>query len=166
MSVIGDLAAAVKVTCLTVANPGVVYDYQPMPQNDWATFIASFVVDVVGVPMVRAVTIQYVGEERTEKSIAIGNSKQRRAIRLVVRLHMSWDDTGATATTSEVLFRDWVEAVADALDANRSIGPAYDHDPVDVGLPNNGAGLMLGDVLCHYAELALVAHVEQTLVTV
>ena len=164
-SVISDLAAAAKATVLTVADPGVVWDYQPMPANDWATFLASFTADVAGAPMVRAVTIQYVGEGRTAKTLAVGSTKQRRDVKLVIRLHMSWFDTGASATTSESLFRDWVEAVADVLDANRSIGPAYDHDPVDVGIPNNGAGLMFGDVLCHYAELTLTAQVEQTLGT-
>ena len=50
------------------------------------------------------------------------------------------------------------------LDKDPSLGGAcIDHDACDVAVPESGAGLFLGDILCHYGEITLVARVEQTL---
>lgn len=160
MSQINDTATAIATVIDAVADSGVVYAYQPMPSTDWASFVDSFTVEIGGVRQVRAWTIQYLGETRVEKNIAMGSTKQRRDLRFVVRAHYGWNDP-----TSEEAFRVQLEAVCDALDAERSIGPCYDHDPVDVDIPANGAGVVLGDVLCHFAEITVVCQIEQTLAT-
>ena len=162
MSVVGDQAAAIRAAILTVPEVGVVLDYQPVPRGeDWASFRELFAFTPTGGPrQVRAWTIQYLSETRTAPTMALGAEKVRRDIRWIVRGQMSW------AGTSERDWRDLLEAVARALDEARSLGgTALDHDPVDISLPNNGAGIVFGDVLCHYAEIVFAAQVEETLVT-
>ena len=135
---------------------------QPNPTPPtFAAFIATFsFTPQGGSKQVRAWTIQYVGESRQTTTMAIGATKTMRHPRWVIRGHLSWSDE------SEPVFRDLVEAVARALDASRSLaGTVLDHDPCQVDLPAQGSGVVLGDVLCHYAEITLTASVEQTLAT-
>jgi hypothetical protein len=162
-SLIGQVASAIAQVVRGVTDAGVVYSYQPMPRaGDWAAFVDSFstALDGKAARHVRCWTVQYLGEQRIERSVAQGQSRQRREMRWVVRGHMSWDGS------SEPTFRALVEAVADALDAARSLGGlVIDHDPVDIDFPGNGAGVVLGDVLCHLAEITMTAYAEATVAT-
>lgn len=164
MSTLNEQAAGIAAVLNTVADVGVVMEKQPNPAPPtFAKFIATFsFTPQGGSKQVRAWTIQYVGETRVNPTMALGASKTMRHTRWVIRGHMSWNDSG----DSETVFRDLVEAVTTALDAARSLnGTARDHDPCQVDLPANGSGVVLGDVLCHYAEITLTAKVEQTLAT-
>lgn len=162
MSVINDTAAVIKTTVLTVANVGQVYDYQPAPVNGWDQFVAHFTATIDSEPRVRAVTIQYLGERRQERNVAIGSAAlQMREMDWMVRVHVGWENP-----TSDALFRTLVENIADAIDKNRDlsgVAGVIDHDPVDILLPGNGAGVLLGDVLCHYAEVTFTSYHEQGL---
>ena len=164
MGKLADQATQIKAILDGVGDIGVTFDHQPLPRNDWAAFIESFTTVLAGKRVVRAWTVQYLGEVRVDRAIARagagGGAKTIRGIRWVIRGHMSWDDP-----TSEAIFRDLVELVVTRLDERRSLnGTALDHDPCDVDMPNNGAGVFLGDVLCHFAEISMTAKAEQTLV--
>jgi hypothetical protein len=149
MSRIGDQAAAIAAVIDAVPDSGVVYAYRPMPSGEWNKFVASFTVVIAGVRHVRAWTVQYMGEERHEQNIAMTAAKQLHYLRWKVRFYYGWADPG-----SEPAFRSIVESVADALDSSRTLGGAcISHDPVDIVVPANGDGVMLGDYLCHTAEL-------------
>ncbi len=149
MSAIGDQASAVAVVIDNVVDSGVVYSYRPMPKGDWATFLTAFTVVIGGVRHIRAWTVQYMGEERQELNIAMSAAKQRHFYRWKVRFYYGWSDP-----SSEQTFRSIVESVADALDTARTLGGAcISHDPVDITVPANGDGVMLGDYLCHTAEI-------------
>lgn len=151
MSQIGDQASAVAAVIDAVTDSGIVYSYRPMPKGDWSTFLDAFTVElVVGQRHVRAWTVQYMGEERHELNIAMSAAKQRHFYSWKVRFYYGWQD----ATGSEPAFRNIVESVANALDANRTLGGAcISHDPVDIVVPSNGDGVLLGTYLCHTAEL-------------
>ena len=154
----GDAIAAVL---RTVADIGVVLSTQPNPAPmQQAAFIDMFTTEVGGTRTLRAWTVQYLGEQRYRSAIAIGATKTVREIDWIVRAHLAW------GVDTESTFRFLVDDVAKALDAAVSLGgTALDHVPVRVAMPAQGAGIVLGDTLCHYAELTFTAKVEQTLTT-
>lgn len=158
---ISDTATEIRNVIATVPDCGQVFDYQPYPKGDWTEFVNSFTATIGGERVVRAFTVQYIGERRQEVAIGIGSQKQQRYMNWMVRAHMGHD-----GAQSDADFRDLVELVADALDRHRSLSGAagaIDHDPCDISLPNSGAGVVLGDVLCHYAELTFESQHEMTL---
>jgi len=162
MSGIGDTAAVIKTTILTVANVGVVFDYQPYPAAEWDKFIATFTSTIGGVPRLRAFTVQYLGERRVPRTIGgTSGAIQTREIDWLVRAHWGLDDP-----TTDLAFRDKLEEVCDAIDRERGlngVAGATDHDPVDVSLPERGAPILLGDIVCHYAEITFTSYHEQSL---
>lgn len=163
MGTAADQAAGIKAVIEAVENTGKVYDYQPVPVgNDWAEFVKKFTATIGASTQVRAFTVAYLGEEREYRTIAIGATKIRRNFDWLVRCYLGWHDPDSEATFRDAL----VEPVATAIDAARSLnGTALDHDPVQVNLPNDGQGVSLGGVLCHYAEFRLRAWTEDTLAT-
>lgn len=152
-------AAAIAAIIGAVPDSGIVFDHQPLPKgNTWAEFVKSFTTTIDGKRHVRAWTVQLIRDERIPKTISQAAVKIERRTTWRLRYHLSWD--GA----SELGFRDQVVAVMTAVDTNRSLGgTVLDHDPCDLDIPNDGAGVILGDVLCHYAELDFVAYAETTL---
>jgi hypothetical protein len=161
MSVIADQASALKTAIESVTNSGVVYDYQPFPKNDWAQFVTTLTVVIGGQRQVRAWTIQYEGEDRRYESIGIGSVKTIRRINYIIRFHMSWAHPSSDGT-----FRDLIESAATAIDSARSLGgTALDHDPITIDLPNDASPVMIGDIMCHYAEIRVVVKVVQSLTT-
>lgn len=155
------IAVGIKTTLESVSTVGVVYDYQPVPKNDWSTFVNQFSVTDGGVRRINAWTIQYTGEQREKVGIGLGSTLAERAINFVIRGHYSWHDN-----TSDVAFRDLVEDVADALDAAESLqGTAIRSRLVEVILPGDASPIMLGDVMCHYVEIRLQAIAQVTLAT-
>lgn len=163
MGVVNNVATQIATVIDGVADSGVVYSVTKLPRNnEWRSFVASFTSTIGGEPVLRAWVVQYLGEVRREQTVAIGATKQTREIRYAARYYHGWYQ----ADNSEQAFRDIVEAVADALDANRSLGGlALDHDPVDIDVPNDGSGVFLGDHLCHYAVVNITVQVEQTYAT-
>lgn len=162
MSSISDVAAAIKATLEDVPDIGNVFDYQLYPAAEWSTFVAAFSLEVGGVTVLRTATVQYLGERRREAVVGVGATIQRRELDWVVRYHWGLADNGA----SDPAFRDMLEAIADAIDSNRSLGGVegcIDHDPVDIDLPDRGAPILLGDVLCHYGEVTFTSTHEQQL---
>ena len=158
---ISAIATGIKTTLEAVTAVGVVYDYQPVPKNDWATFINKFSVTDGGTRRINAWTVQYVGELREKTSIGIGSTKAQRTMSFVIRGHYSWYDP-----TSDVTFRDIVEQVANALDAAESLqGTAMRSKLVGVQLPSDASPIMMGDVMCHYVEIRLEAFEQVTLAT-
>lgn len=163
MSAINDTAAFIKSTIQGVTDVGNVFDYQLYPGAEWSTFVAAFSLEVGGNVVLRTATVQYLGERRREVAIAIGaQAVQRRELDWVVRYH--WGLSGGG--DSDPAFRTMLEAIADAIDSARSlagVAGGIDHDPVDITLPDRGAPILLGDVLCHYGELTFTTYHEQTL---
>jgi len=157
MSQIDILATAIKANLDLVSNVGVTYDHGLLPTtNDWADFLDAFTLTVGGQRQVRAWTVQYINEKRAYR--VIGNQKVLREITFLIRAHLSM------TATSETVFRGLLESAVTELDQDSNLGgTCIDHDACDVAVPDNGAGLVLGDVLVHYAEITLVARVEQTL---
>jgi len=157
MSQIDILATAIKANLDLVSDVGVTYDHGLLPTtNDWADFITAFTVTVDGQRQVRAWTVQYLSEKRAYR--VLGNQKVLREITFMIRAHLSM------TATSETVFRGLLESAVTELDQDSNLGGAcIDHDACDVAVPDNGAGLFLGEVLVHYAEITLVARVEQTL---
>lgn len=154
---IAPIAAGVKACLDRVPDVGVTFDWAPLPFSDWATFLDRFAwTRPDGQLEVRAWSVAFTGEKRAYR--LAGYSKVMREVTFLVRGHLSMrEDTEPT-------FRALVGAVATALDADPSLGgTCLDHDAVDVHVPDNGAGLFLGDVLVHYVEITVVARVEQTL---
>lgn len=163
MSVINDVATALATTIDAVPDSGVVYSVTKLPsRNEWRAFVDSFTSTIGGERVIRAWVLQYLGETRRESTVAVGATKQLREIRYAARYYHGWYQ----ADNSEAAFRDMVEAVADSIDANRSLGGfALDHDPVDIDVPNDGSGVFLGDHLCHYAVINITVQVEATYTT-
>lgn len=157
MSQIDTLATAIETDLDKVTDVGATYDHGLWPMTgDWAAFLAAFTVVIAGQRQVRAWTIQYLNEKRAYRTI--GNQKVLREITFVIRAHLSM------TATSETVFRGLLEDAVTELDSDPGLGgTCIDHDACDVSVPDNGALLYLGDVLCHYAEINLVARVEQTL---
>ena len=156
-------AAGIKAALDTVTDVGVTFDWAPLPLADWAAFVDRFLwtpptppVGVAPDPEVRAWSVAFVGEQRAYRNAGYG--KLMREVTFLVRGHLSM--RGDT----EPAFRELVGAVVTAIDADPSLGgTCIDHDACDISIPDNGAGLFLGDVLCHYAEITVVARIEQTL---
>lgn len=161
MGVIANQAAALKTAIETVTDVGAVYDYQPFPKNDWAQFVTTLTVVIGGQRQVRAWTIQYEGEDRRYEAIGIGAVKTIRRINYIIRCHMSW-----AHPSSDGVFRDLLESAATAIDSARSLGgTALDHDPITIDLPNDASPVMIGDIMCHYAEIRVVVKVVESLTT-
>ena len=156
-SQIDTLALAIKADLDLVTDVGVTYDHGLLPTtNDWADFVVALTTVIGGQRQVRAWTIQYIDEKRAYR--VLGNQKVMREITFMIRAHLTM------TATSETVFRGLLELAVTELDKDPSLGGAYiDHDACDVAVPDSGAGLFLGDILCHYGEISLVARVEQTL---
>lgn len=156
-------AAAIAAT-LALADPvGRVYDHQKMPTgNDWAPFLDAFsVTDADGQSRIQAWTVQYLGEDRVPRTVAMGQTRIMREVSWKVRFHLVWTDAG----DSELAFRDLLVAAVTRLDEDMGLGgTAVSHDPCDISTLD-GAGVMLGGFLCHYGEIAFVAHVSDTVAT-
>ena len=159
MSIVSGTAAVIKATIETVANRGNVYDYDPFPDGDWAEFVQKFAVTIGGSEVIRAWTIKNTHRDTVPLTISANSEVQRVHLTWLARFFVGHSE----ADNSDVTFRDLLEAVVETLNANRSLGHvegAYDHDPADYDLPNNGALLSLGDVVCHYAEVTFISHHE------
>lgn len=157
-----EQAAAIAAVIASVTDVGLTYDYQPVPKgNDWATYAQKFVTEIAGVPQVRAWTVSYQGEDRAFRNVAIGATKVIRKFDWLIRGYLGWQDPNSDAT-----FRDLCESVVTALDTSRSLnGTAIDHEATRVRLPNDGQGVLLGDVLCHYVEMRISPWWEESLAT-
>lgn len=161
MGLIADQSAAITTLVDAIDDAGLVYGYQPVPKNDWATFVTSFSTDIGGTKMVAAWTLTLVNETRVRKTVAFGATKITRSTTWLLRGFRSWHEPD-----SDPAFRDVVESIADALDARPSLGGVCDdHDPATVTFPNDGAAVLLGDVRCHYAEIRLTARRDVTVAT-
>lgn len=162
MSLVSGTAATIKTTVEAVANVGVVFDYDPYPRAEWQEFVALFTFEVTpGVRVVRAWTIRNIGRRTIAKSIASNAEVQRVELDWLIRGFFGLNDPA-----SDAQFRDLLEAVTEALNANRGLNGApeiLDHDPADYVLPNNGALLALGDVICHYAEVTFTSYHEHVI---
>ena len=151
------VAAGIKAAIDTVPAVGITFDWAPLPLADWAAFVERFTwTRPDGQLEVRAWSVAFVGEKRGYRLAGYG--KVMREVTFLVRGHLSMrEDT-------EPMFRELVGLVSTALDAAPSLGgTCIDHDAVDIDIPDNGAGLFLGDVLVHYVEITITARIEQTL---
>jgi len=157
MSQIDTIATALKADLDAVTDHGATYAHGLLPTTiDWADFIDALTVVVGGQRQVRAWTIAYIGEKRAYRTL--GNEKVMREITFLIRAHLSMTDA------SETTFRGLLESAITKIDADPGLGGScIDHDACDVTIPDNGAGLFLGDVLEHYGEITVVARVEQSL---
>lgn len=164
MSTLNQIANAIAGTISGVPESGKVLPGNPdIGRNDLASFVNQFVIPRPDDPtrgQIRAWTIAYQGEDGEYRTIAMGAAKKAREVSWLVRFWMSWDDT------SEPVFRDLVEQVVLAIDANKSLsGTVLDHDACRATMPNQGMGMVLGDYGCHAVEIRFRTLDEQTLAT-
>lgn len=158
MGVVADQAAAITAVLNTVTDIGKVLDHQPYPVKDWAGFVSTLSYDPGTGREVRAWTLQLVAEERKPLNIASFSTKVKREMQWLVRGHMSINEG-----SSDVAFRNLVEAVMDAIDTARSMsGTMQDHDPCDLSLPGDGAPVALGETVVHYCEIRFTGWIEAT----
>jgi hypothetical protein len=161
MGLFGTIATAIKADMTPITGIGVVMDNAPMPPlvEDWAEFMDAFTATIDGATVVRAWTVGFAGSKALNARIAAGSLKQMREVRYVIRGYL-----GRQHPNSEATFRDLIEDVLSALDADLGLGgTVLFHDPVEVDLPGPADAVLLGDVLCHFCEMTLVARVEVTL---
>lgn len=166
MGTIASQTAALQTIIDAVPDSGTVYDYQKLPDPHWSEFVKAFTVEVAGYAggkaHIRGFTIQYVGEEREEETVAaIGNTKYWRRIKYAIRAYFATSDQ----YQSDKVFRDLLETVANALDSKPDLnGECHYHDPVSIdvdrGLPRD-----FGDVTVHWAEIKITVHEQHTLTT-
>lgn len=165
----GNIAAqiaSIETILNTVTDVGRVWDYQKMPDAHWSEFVKAFTTTVAsyadGNTHVRGFTIQYVGEERQEETVAtMGATKYWRRIKYAIRAYMTTSD----ANESDKVFRNLLETVANALDSRPDlIGECHYHDPVSIDV-DRGMPRSFGDVMVHWAEIKLTAHEQHTLTT-
>lgn len=157
MTLVSGTAAVIKTVIQTVANRGLVYDYDPFPIGEWHDFVATFTSDIGGVTRVRAWTVRNTARRTVPLSIAPNAEVQRVELDWLVRGFSGVRDDGG----SDVTWRDLLETVTEALNANRSLAGApecIDHDPADYTQPNNGAPIALGDTICHYGEVTFTSY--------
>jgi hypothetical protein len=156
-----NISAAIASTISGVSNVGIVLADDPLPPlvEDWETFLATFTTTISGVLQVRAWTVGFVRASATEGRRPWGSPKLMRRVTFVIRGHL-----GRSHPSSAATFRDLIEGVTNALDADRGLGgTAIDHDDTSVEEPGNGLPILLGDVECHYCEITLTALVEVNL---
>jgi hypothetical protein len=162
VSKVGDTATSIAAIVDGVTDSGVVYDYDPFPDNDWSAFVAKFTSTIGGKVVVRAWTVKNIARRTVPISIAMGAEVQRIEFDWLVRGFLGHNEAATTDST----FRDLLEAVTEALNANRSlagVAGCLDHDPCDYVLPNDGALLSLGDTICHYGEVRFTSYHEQAI---
>lgn len=157
MSQISDIAEGIDFNLRLVSDVGVTYSHGLLPTtNDWSEFLDAFSTTIDGQRHIRAWTIQYLGEKRRYRTV--GNNKVLREITFLVRAHLSM------TATSETIFQKLLEGAVTAIDSDSDLDETcIDHDACDVLVPDNGAGLFLGDILVHYGEITVVVRAEQTL---
>lgn len=163
MTLVSGTATVIKARINTVANVGKGFDYDPFPKGDWAEFVSTFTSDIGGETVVRAFTIKNIHRDTKPLSIAVGSEVHRVELTWLVRYFL-----GHNGDTSDVTFRDLLETIIETLNADRRLTGApsvLDHSPADYDLPNNGALLSLGDVLCHYAEVTFISYHEIVVAT-
>lgn len=158
MSLPATMATAIKATLDTVTGVGLTYDHVPLPakSESWEVFVGTFTTTIGGARTVRAWTVGWLGRTPKEVRRGMGSQKVLQEHRFLIRGY------AAIGPTSEAMFRDLADTVANALDANVGLGgTVLEHDPVSVDMPERG--MALADVGVHYAEITLVARVEVTL---
>jgi hypothetical protein len=155
------ISAAIKTAILTVDDVGVVLADDPLPPlvGDWAEFLDTFTATIGGVLQVRAWTVGFVRASAVDGRRGFASGKVMRRVEFIVRGHLGRQHPSSAAT-----FRDLIEAVTNALDADLGFGgTVIDHDNVSVEEPGNGLPILLGDVECHYCEIIIASRVEVTL---
>jgi hypothetical protein len=165
MTLVSQTADKIKTVIELVPDRGVVYTYDPFPAGEINDFVALLTTEITGRRVVRAWTIKNVGRDTVPISIASGSEVQRPVLRWLLRFFLAVE---GNAETTDVTFRDLLEQVTEQLNAKRTLMGApsiLDHDPADYSLPNNGALLSLGDVVCHYGEVTF-ASTHEIVVTV
>lgn len=156
MGLLASQRAGIATLIGGVATAGVVKDYFPQPSGEWSKFVDAFRSTVGGTSHVRVWIVTYTGEERIRRTAGTmgAQGKVIRRTSWLIRGFLGW----STAQATEETFDDLVEAIANAIDLDRTLGStADDHTAVGVRIPNDGAGVNLGDVLCHAAELRFTA---------
>lgn len=130
-----------------VASIGKVYDYERWTK-DWKAFIDLFK-DSTGKILGWEISRGKAGEEKI--TIGIGNNEDERAHTYIIRGYMAIDDSEATEKTFNAL----IEAAATAFRAKRTLNEsAEDNQGLQCDVID---ARTFGGVLCHYAELRLVA---------
>ena len=164
MSLVSGTADSIAAILTAVPNIGLVYKYDPFPSGDWASFVDEFTTTISGIEQVRAWTIKNIGRVTEPGTMSIGSEVQRPSLSWLIRGFL----VVKNVATSDVTFRDLLEAVTEALNTKRGLGGApsiLDHDLADYSLPNNGELRLLGDVVCHYGEVTFTSHHEITVAT-
>lgn len=149
MPTLADIRAAIVARLGTVADIGLVHDYQRYA-TDSAAFASLYTTTISGRRQIRGWWVSRTAT--TESSPALG----RYIVTHTWRIHgyMSLDDAAATEKTFDTL----VEAVRDAFRQDDNLGGVVDGTVID-----EGAGLQLEEqapvmfcgVLCHAARLTL-----------
>lgn len=141
------ISAQIKVILLTVSGVGtLVYEYERWAAN-WKDYLDLFKTG----SKIKGWTITRTKTPETSKT----PSTNTRIHTFIIRGYYSLDDSEAT----EVTFQDLVESIATAFRTEPTInGTAFDSSPLQV---DSVAGIMFGDVLCHFCQLRLDVEEEE-----
>jgi len=141
------ISAQIKVILLEVSGVGTkVYEYERWCAN-WKDYLALFKTGskIKGWTITRARTPE---ENKTP-------STNKRVHTFFIRGYYSLDDS----EESEVTFQDLIEDIATAFRTKpRLNGTAFDCSPLQV---DTIAGVMFGNVLCHFCQLRLDVEEEE-----
>ena len=142
-----------KTVVAALANIGIVHDYERWAA-EWSKVLETFKTTIGGEDRIQAWTVT---REATPATL-VDMECDRRSHTMVIRGYRALDDTEG----SEKQFQDLIETVCTALRGQRLGklgGTVANLKPPQVRLVEHR---LLGPVLCHYAEVTIVAEEVQT----
>lgn len=147
------IRTAIKAVLGTIPNIGVIHDYERQTA-DPTTFLSWFRSSDTATPDEHYLQGWTISEEAIDDELMdVGGTTGNNLVthRMVIKGYRSLDDSGA----SELTFLDLIESVQAKLRAD-VIGTALDGVVLGTSGPMQVRRLaywVLGDILCHYAEL-------------
>ena len=151
MSNYSDMLAQIKTILESVTNIGKVYDYERF-SNNWSDYRVLFKTTIGTTDQIRAWTITRVS---TDQKRHLSDGVHRQTLTFTIHGYMGLDD----ANSSEKTFQELVESVMDAIDAKPHLGGmAAGSDPSQLKFFDHR---LFGDLLCHHAEITVVAWADK-----
>lgn len=140
------IRAAIKTKVEAISNIGMVYDYERWA-TDWSAYLDLFKTTIGGSNVIRGWTITC--QSFPQKQITFGRNVER-TYTYKLRGYFGLDDSAASEKTAMVVVEDVAEAFNDTrFDASND---QVWNDPANLEIFEPR---LLGDVLCHYAEITL-----------
>jgi len=145
---LAEIRTQLKTVVAAVVDIGLVYDYERWAA-EWSKVLDIFRATIQGKDRIQAWTITREGTPAED----LDTEREWRRHLMVIRGYRGLDDTQG----SEKQFQDLIETVCTALRGQRAgqlAGTVTILRPAQVRIVENR---LLGDVLCHYCEIAVQA---------